>query len=353
MKRLLTIILIIVIFIGGCTAILMMNKKEIDKKATLDGNLDRIPVYVDTVGITFLGADFEVTGSFSPIHELNLQSEGQGKVIEVLIREGDFVSVGQVIARLDDELLTSQLSLAMAAQNKARADRDKFEGLLKEEATSAQQVEEVRLAAKKAETDVATLKKQMEYATIKAPIQGTITRRYIEKGTLLMPGAPVVEIVDISRLKFIALVSEREAVGIAKGRQVRVNTSIYPGVDYHGTVLSVGVKADDALRFPVEITIENSRENLLRAGMFGTAAFGTGMPREALLITRNALVGSIKIPRIYVVEDNRAVLRDIRIGAANDHQIEVTGGLKPGEVVVVSGQLNLDNLAQVTIMNTK
>ena len=319
----------------------------------MEGNLESIPVYVMSIKKATLSGDFEVNGSFIPVHELTLLSEGQGKVTDLLVNTGDFVQTGQLLARLDDELVRSQLELANAALDKARADLKKYEGLLKADAISGQQVEDVKLGLKKAETDVTTLKKQLDYASIKAPIQGTITRRAIEKGSLLMPGSPVVDIVDVSRLKFIANVAESEVVQIRKGQQIQITSSLYPGMKYKGTVVSVGVKADDARRFPIEIEMVNDAANPLKAGMFGTASFGSGSPREALLIPRNSIVGSIKTPKVYVVENNKSIIREIRIGSANDREVEVLDGLKPGEMVVTSGQINLDNNVTVRVVNNK
>ena len=91
----------------------------------------------------------------------------------------------------------------------------------------------------------------------------------------------------------------------------------------------------------------------LKAGMFGTAEFGSGSPRETLLIPRNSIVGSIKTPKVYVVENNKSVLRAIRIGSANDHEVEVLDGLSEGEIVVTSGQINLDNNITVRIVTNK
>jgi RND family efflux transporter MFP subunit len=353
MKRIIIISLIIIALVGGCTVMLLLNKKKIEEKSKLEGNLESIPVYVMQIRKATLSGDFEINGSFMPVHELTLMSEGQGKVIELPVNTGDFVQTGQILARLDDELVRSQLELANASLDKARADLKKYEGLLKADAISGQQVEDVKLALKKAETDVTSLKKQLEFATIRAPIQGTITRRAIEKGSLLMPGSPVVDIVDVSRLKFIANASESEVVQIHKGASIHITSSLYPGIKYRGSVVSVGVKADEARRFPIEIEMVNDPANPLKAGMFGAAHFGSASPREALLIPRNSIVGSIKNPKVFVVGNNKSIVRDIRIGSADDHEVEVLEGLREGEFVVISGQINLDNNVTVRIVNNK
>ena len=353
MKRIFTIAIIIVFLVGACTLTLWMNKKQIDAKAKVDGNLKSIPVFVTELRMQKMTDDFTTNGTFSAIHELTLLSEGQGKVVGLLFNVGDVVREGQLLARLDDELIKSQLSLAQANYEKAKNDLQKYEGLLKADAVSNQQVEDARLFLKKSETDVITLRKQLDYMSIKAPIQGTIVKRYIETGSLLMPGAMVADIVDISRLKFIANVAETEAIRINRRMKVDIVSSMFPGVHYQGTVASIGVRADDAKRFPVEIEIPNDPAHSLKAGMFGTASFTFGDEKEALCIPRHSIIGSIKIPRVYVVEGDKAVLRDIRIGKATDIDVEVLEGLKPGDRIVTSGQINLDNNSLVTIVKNK
>ncbi len=353
MKRIITITLIIVFLVGACSLTLILNKKKIEEKSKLEGNLDSIPVFVTTIGKKTLHGNFEVNGTFSAIHELTLMSEGQGKVTALMFNTGDVVGAGQVLAKLDDVLVKSQLLLAEAAYNKARSDLAKYEGLLKADAISSQQVEDAKLALRKAETDLTTLRKQLEYATLVAPIKGTVVKRYIETGSLLVPGAPVADIVDVSRLKFIAHVSETEAAMVRKGDRIKVSTSLYPGVTYEGAVVSVGVKADEVKRFPVELEINNDPGHPLRAGMFGTAMFHSESVFEALVVPREAIVGSIKTPKVYVAENDRAVLKPVTIGIATDHEVQILSGLAPGEQVVISGQINLDNMRRIKIVNSK
>lgn len=342
--------MVIIVLVAACTVTLLINKKKIDEKAKMDGNLKSVPVFVTGITKAKLRGDFTANGSFSAIHELILMSEGQGKVENLLFNTGDVVAAGQVMVKLDDDLISSQLSLAETALEKSRKDMKKFEDLLKNDAISSQQVEEARIGLKKCETDVTTLKKQLDYATIKAPIQGTVTKRLIEKGSLVMPGTPVAEIVDISRLKFVANVAENEAVQIRRGQKVMISSSLFTGITFEGTVVSVGVKADDARRFPVEIELANNTLYSLKAGMFGTASFGAGAERETLIIPRHSLVGSIRIPHVYLIQEGRAVLKEIRIGSANDADVEVLSGLREGDLVVTSGQINLAENTPVTIV---
>lgn len=350
MKRLIIISTVILVLVGACTVTLLYNKQQIDKKANPDVTIKSIPVFVEQAVMKPLDGDFSYQGSFQPVHELLLLSEGQGKVEKILFETGDEVKAGQLLAMLDDDLVRSQLSLAQASLDKMERDMVKYEALLTNDAISSQQVEDARLGLIKAQTDVVTLMKQLDYASIKAPISGTITDRTIEIGSVLMPGSPVAFIVDISRLRFIAYMSEAEVVYIRRGDNLTITSTLFPGITYQGRVISVGVKADDARRFPVEIDVDNKRDHTLKAGMFGTVLFTGVNGHEALVIPRNALTGSIKEPRVFVVKDDTARLREIGLGLSDDNLVEVTSGLKAGEQVVISGQMNLEDGSLVTVV---
>lgn len=350
MKRLIIISTVILVLVGACTVTLLYNKQQIDRKANPDITIARIPVFIQEAVMKPLDGDFSYQGSFQPVHELMLLSEGQGKVEKILFETGDEVQAGQLLAKLDDDLLRSQLTLAEANLAKLERDLAKYEALLKNDAISSQQVEDARLGLIKAQTDVVTLKKQLDYAAVKAPISGTITDRQIEVGSVLMPGSPVAQIVDISKLRFITYLSESEAVAIHRGDKVTITSTLFSGITYQGRVISVGVKADEAKRFPVEIEVENKRDHTLKAGMFGTALFAGVNRHSALVIPRNALTGSIKEPKVFVVQGDTALLREISLGGSDDNLVEVTGGLVAGEHVVVSGQMNLENGSAVTVV---
>lgn len=351
MKRNFFITIILMILAGVVIAVLLINKKKIDEKAKIEGNLKEVPVFVIKLEKSTLTGSFEANGTFTSIHELMVMSETQGKVLNYSFSVGDFVKIGQDLANLDDEIVRNQLSLAEAALAKSKSDMKKYEDLLKDDAISAQQYEGAKLELKKAETDVATLKKQLGFMSITAPIQGTITKRLIEKGSLVMPGTPVAEIVDVSRLKFFANVTETEATKISKGQKIDLACSMFPGIIYHGTVTSVGVKADDNHKFPVEIELINDVKNPLKSGMFGTAKFSEGTTHLCLAIPRRSIVGSIKDPKVFVAEGKVAILKSITIGMATDDRVEVTSGLKEGDMLVIAGQINLDNNTPISILN--
>jgi RND family efflux transporter MFP subunit len=349
MNKLKTLLFVIAIA-GTFGFILYKNKKEIDANATVKEEVKNIPVSVAAASYKNLSESLTLIGTFEPHKDIKLVSEITGKVVKVGVEEGQFVKPGQLIAQVDNEMIRAQLIAAEANFERAQKDVVRFENLRKGNAATDIQVEDANLRLKSAESQLLTLRKQLRNTTIVAPIGGTVTTRSFELGSVLLPGTALVEITDISKLKLLVQVPEKEVVKYKEGGQINVQADVYPGVTFSGKVTLVGVKADAAHNYPVEIMVANQASQPLRAGMYGRAATGVAVKDSALAIPRAALIGSVKNPQVYVVDNNKAVLKNIRIGADSQGQVEVVSGLQAGEKVVVSGQINLENNSQVSIV---
>jgi RND family efflux transporter MFP subunit len=123
---------------------------------------------------------------------------------------------------------------------------------------------------------------------------------------------------------------------------------VYPDAKFQGKVSMIGAQGDDAHNYPVEITVQNTASNPLKAGMYGSVANSHELKGESLAVPRQAILGSAKDPQVYVVENGKAVLKNVAIGVATNEFYEITKGLKAGDQVVTSGQINLQNGTLVT-----
>jgi RND family efflux transporter MFP subunit len=330
--------------------ILFNNKKEIDAKAAVKVENKEVAVTVAKAAPANLSEGLEMIGTFEPYKSMTLVSEIQGKVISVGVEEGSAVQAGSFIAQTDNELIRAELMAAEASFLQAQRDVVRYENLRRGEATTDMKLEESRLALKNAESRLMSVKKQLKNTTIAAPIAGTITKRHFEQGSVILPGTQLVDIVDISRLKLRINVPEKDVFKYRKGEKIALTTDVYPGKDFNGIISLVGVQADQAHNYPVEVLVSNTSALPLKAGMYGRAATANPVRNAVLTIPRVALVGSVKNPQVFVVEGNQATLRDIGVGASSDQLIEVISGLKEGETVVTSGQVNLEKQSIVKVV---
>jgi RND family efflux transporter MFP subunit len=302
------------------------------------------------VALKNLSEDLTLIGTFEPHREIKLASEISGKVIKVGVEEGAYVKQGSLIAQTDNELIKAQLISAEANYEKAQKDVARFETLRKGNAATDMQVEDANLRLKTSDSQLKALKKQLSNTTIVAPISGIITTRSFEQGSVILPGNPLVEITDISKLKLTIQVPEKQIIRYQEGDKIQVQADVYEGLTFEGKITLVGIRADASHNYPVEILVNNNSKNPLRAGMYGRAASGHTLKDSVLAIPRAALVGSVKNPQVFVVENNQAILKDIQVGTDAQGTIEVLSGLTEGEQVVTSGQINLENKSKVQVV---
>ncbi|WP_114784335.1 efflux RND transporter periplasmic adaptor subunit [Botryobacter ruber] len=350
MKKLIYI-LVVVVVLGAVGFKLMSNKEQMAANAAVaDIKSTAIPVAVTEVESAKLDKSFTAQGNFAPIQSLTLLSETQGQIQKVLKRKGDKVRAGELLVQVESNTAAADLATAQTNAEKAKRDLARFENLAEGDAITKRQLEDVRLQAKSTEGQLVAARQRLNKTRITAPISGEVNEIYVEVGSFLNPGTKLYDIVNVDKLKLKVKASESEVLLIEKGQKVKVKADAGAGQEYEGVVTAIAAQADPTLKFDVEIEVQNAANNNLRAGMYGTAFFDVADQRDALLLPREAIVGSIQNPSVYVVKDNVASLRKVRVGVVTQHQVEILDGVQPGEQIVRSGQINLRDGMKVTLL---
>lgn len=342
-------ILVTLLLLGGVVFVLMNNKAKSDAKAARKDVMTTLPVSVAKVERQDIAQNLSVVGTIAVNSEVTVLSETQGRILRMSFEVGDYVSKGTVLAQVDDELKRTSLAAAQVGYDKAKSDLGRYSQLIGDLAISEQQIEAARLALRSAEIQIASANRLLRDTRITAPVSGIITVRQSPQGSNVMPGTPIVTIVDVSQLKVRVNVSERDVFKLKVGDRVEIATDVHPGMTFMGRIRSISPKSDEAHTYPVEISVANSGSKL-KAGMFGRVSFTSVGSVNSLVIPRQALVGSIQKPQVYVVNNGVARLRSIVVSGDVDTRVLVVSGLLAGDQVVVDGQNNLADNAAVSVV---
>ena len=340
-------VLLIASTLGFTAFTLLNNREKAEAKVYRPDPESRVFVTTATIEKRDLGGLMQYTGSFEPQRENRIAAETSGKVVFVGVQEGDVVRAGQVLARVDNATIQLQIEAAQVQLDGIMADVDRYSALAKAEAVPGVNLEKALIQKRSLEVQLKTLRDQLARTTLTAPFSGVVTQRFFDLGSVLAPGAALVQLADISGLKLTIAVPEKEVLLFRPGQPMKVAVDAYPGVGFPGKVNLVGVQADAAHNFPVEVLLSNSAAHPLKAGMFGTLEFQHEVKKAVPALPRSALVGTTKEPRVYVVENGKALLRNLVLGGASDDYYEVLSGLQEGDQVVTSGQINLSDGAAV------
>jgi len=337
------------VVLGIIIVVLLNNRANISAKSRNEFQ-GAIPVTAAQVRTAKLAESLSLVGTITGINDVAVTAEVAGKVTAVLANVGDHLAAGAPIVQLDNELKKAAFEQAEANYDRAKRDFDRFKSLREEQSATEAQKENAWTAFKVAEAQYIVARRQLHDTRVATPIAGVLSARNVELGTMVNDRMVVGNVVDISRLKVKLNVAERDAFKIRTGDRVEVTTDVYPGVTFDGRITSVSSKADEGHTYPVEITMDNSREHPLKAGMFGRVAFTAIAPAATLAIPREALVGSMKDPRVFVVEGPVARERSITVGGETGTDLTVLAGLREGETVVVNGQNNLKDSVAVQVL---
>ncbi|GAA4401883.1 multidrug efflux RND transporter periplasmic adaptor MexH [Nibrella viscosa] len=327
---------------------LASNKKKIDEKNQLPTSTNvAIPVTVAQVEAGTVTQQLVKTGNLIPFKEADIMATAPGKVTRVNFELGSHVGQGAALVQVDNRLKELSLEATNLSINKLKKDVDRYNNLLAGNAATEVQVNDVTYNYQNAQNQAEQIKKQIQDATVKAPISGQVVKRTIEVGEFVNIGTVVGSIVDISRLKVEVLVNEKDVYALRKGQSVKVTADVFPGKVFNGQISFISPQGNAEHNYPVEITLSNG--NLLKAGTFVNVDFSKSSNEKALQIPRSALVESVKNPYVYVVEGNVARQRPIKVGREFGDSIEVVSGLTAGEQVITTGQINLSDGAPVQI----
>ncbi|NTU97043.1 MAG: efflux RND transporter periplasmic adaptor subunit [Chlorobiaceae bacterium] len=324
------------------------EQKILDRKY-----FDRIPVSVVPVTKASVRDSFSTVGTVKAFREADIFSESDGIVRTVSAEPGDRKKAGEVLFKLDNELQAALLKKAGAHYRQASRDFNRYKNLHAEGAVSLSSFEAVQLQREEAEADYIAANRKFGDTRLKAPFSGVVTSRNIEEGELVREGTKVAHMLDLSKVKILVDVPEYQIMKFREGSLLAVTSDLYPKERFTGTVSAVSDKAGRDHTFRVEVVMDNPPDTPLRSGMFARVIRAGSAENTALLIPRAALVSGIRNPEVYVVRNGRAYLKRIVTAEEYQQRIVVLRGLSTGELVVVSGQDELQDGMEVIVINRK
>jgi membrane fusion protein, multidrug efflux system len=353
------ILLSLLLFGGFVYWKLSANTKVMAQKMAIGSQKTMIlPVTVVNASIEIANTSQNYNGVFIPAQSLNLQSDIAGRIISNKLTLGNFVKKGQILLQVANEDIEveneqNRIDKILASQSliKAKADLQKYEAMLQNDAATKQQVDDQKLFVQEAESRLNSLHKKSRSTTILAPMTGIVNKSYVLNGSYISPGSNLAEILDNNQLKMQINVPDAVVFTLAVGQTINIIPDLFPGQTIKGKINYISAQADASRNFAVEILFANKTKNLLKAGMTAKAVLGTKSQKKSLALPINCLVGSVQNPQIYLVKNGEVILTKIKVGAMFNDKIAVLSGLTEADVVVATGRLNLVNGAKVQIIN--
>jgi membrane fusion protein (multidrug efflux system) len=283
----------------------------------------------------------DLTGSLLAENEATIAAEVEGRVTEVRVDLGSRVAQGDVLARLDRDMLAASLRQAEARLRSASVDEERARKLSAEGVVSPQEYGRLAtvLEVARAERDLARIR--LEHSTVTAPTAGAVTARLVDAGDYARIGSPLFTIVADRVLRLRGEVPERFVPELALGLDMRGDVDAVPGLTVRGRVARLNAALDPKNRtLTIEAEIDN-RDGALKPGYFVRGSILTQRGVETVSVPASAVFSFAGVAHVYVMSEGQARTREVELGQRLEDDVEILSGLRAGEPVITSGLARL------------
>ena len=311
-----------------------------------------IPVRLAPVTDDSAAQPLTATGVIALRDEVTLSFKIGGVIAQVLVREGESVRAGQLLATLDLREIDAQVAKARSAAAKAERDLARVTRLYGDSVATRQQMDDATTGAEVARADLQTATVNQQYARIVAPSTGVVLRRTAEPGELVSTGAPVITLGSrTSGTIMRASLPDRDVVRLAVGNRATVRVDARPDRAFHGVVRQIGAAADPRTgTYAAEIAVDAPEG--LSAGMIGRVEIATrggdrlrAVPVEALLEADGDRA------TLYAIgPDGRAKRVPVEVAFVRGDRATVRGGLAGVTRVITDGAPYLNDGSAVRVL---
>ena len=341
------------------------------------GGFGAQPMRVNSAGVTRadIAEQLQIVGNLIGAASVEVAPKINGRLRQLDLRLGDAVTRGQEVARVEDDELLQQVSQAEASYEVGRATvrqreadlllaqttRDRSQSLFARALVSRQELDdaEARYQAANAQLDLARaqfdeagarleeLRINLENTVMVSPVDGFIGRRYLDPGAYVTSNTAVVSVVDISLVRLVANLVERDLRLVEEGVRARIDVDAFPAETFEGRVARIAPVLDPATR-TAEIEIEVPNPDFrLKPGMYARVSLVVGNKSEALVVPREAVVIRTSARGVFRVVTGggapTAQFVSLVTGLEDELHVEIVEGLSEGDRVVTTGAAGLQH----------
>ena len=326
------------------------EEDELDENGEKKKKKQAVPVEVESDSRGDIQQTYRTITTLEAENDAEVVARSTGVLEEIFVEEGDTVKKGQLLAQLDVEQLSLEVAQLSATSKKLKKELDRQKSMFKRKLTSSDALDRARFEYLAQDAQYKLSKLKLNYASIRAPINGMIIERHVKAGNLIKNNDPLFKIVDPASLVAVMFLPEKEMANIKKNQDILLSVDALNGSIITGNV--------DRIRPSIDITTGtfkvvaklNNPDQLLQNGMFGKVEVVFDMHFNSLLLEQQAVITQDNRSHVFVVRDNKAMQTPVKIGFKHNNIVEITEGLLENDQVITTGQQILKHETKIEIV---
>lgn len=375
MKKIIAIIALAVISLTGCQPkeqtpeqirnqiveykmqVEELNTKINELEESLGGGATNNTLKVETIVAETKNFEhhIDVTATVDADQHALISPEMNGQITKIYVKEGQKVSKGQILAKLNDEVLRKNLAQLETSLLLADTMYQKQKTLFDQNVISEVEYLQTKNQKESLEKNIDVIKSQIRMTTITAPFSGIVDRIFLKEGEIGTPGRTIIQLVNMSKMLATADVPENYLPSIDIGDNVDLTFSTYPDIEIESKVFQIGNVIDPTNRtFRVKVMFNNI-QNKIKPNMLSVIKFQDYEANDVLVVPTAALSQDIGGWFLFVTENKEdktiATKKYVKIGISNDYETIITSGLNKGASVIIKGQNLVKDGMTISISN--
>lgn len=322
-----------------------------EKDQDYDPSNSRITVEAEKVVSSVMPKYINTIGELKANASVIIHSEINGCIKEVAFVEGSSVSKGDLLIRIDDEQFQAELRSYKAQLQAANAEFERISQMRNRGVGSGREYDKALAEMNIAKSKVEMAEAQLKKTEIRAPFDGTIGIIDVGVGTFVQTNQELVTLVDQTPIKVKFGVPGKFVNDVGIGQSVELKVDAAKNRVFKGTVEAVDSHVDPATNSVWLRASVPNEDGILKAGLFSNVTLVIGEQSDTITVDESAVERIGEQEFVWVVERGKARRTGVLTGVRDRGRIEVVAGLKPEQIVVVSGQLRLSEGTWVKVIN--
>jgi membrane fusion protein (multidrug efflux system) len=310
-----------------------------------------MPVEAEVAKAERIAQEIIAVGSLRSNESVTLRSEIAGRITGIHFREGQPVNQGALLFELDDSVYRAELEQARAGLALSERNHERAKELFGRNLISTRERDEAAARLDVDRATVALAEARLAKARIRSPFQGVVGLRAVSPGDYITAGQALAPLEQLSVLKADFRLSEAALSVIKVGQTLNLEVDAYPGKVFPGRVYAIDPRlAEETRSIGVRARVPNDQGEL-RPGLFARVRLVIAERGEAVLVPEQSIIPQADQLFVYVIEDGKAAMRPVQLGLRQAGRVEVTSGVRPGDVVITAGAQKIGPGAPVTPIN--
>lgn len=327
------------------------NEQGNNSSAAKADSVIYIPVEAGRAEHGTVSAFYSTTATLEAEEEAEVVAKTSGIITRIYVEEGDMVRAGTPLLQLDDTQYRLEVDRAEANLKRLESDFNRNKEMFERNMVSAEVFDRVRFEFESQKATLELARLNLEYTTVRAPINGVVTERLVKSGNMVNPNQQLFRVTNMNPLKAILHLPEHELHKIKTGQTVQLNIDAVPNSTFEGVVERISPVIDRATGTFRVVAMVRDQSQRIKPGMFARVRVVYDVREQTLVVPKLAVISDGSRNSVFVVNDSMVSRRPVTLGYANGTKVEILSGLTPGDVVITVGHNSLRDSTRVEIIN--